>query len=294
MKSLFNHKLPIALLAVTALATAANADNERYRDRMFDVVKTTDVVYAEDVPHLSKLQDILSLASALGYSIDLTLFANETDIQTVDLTMDIFTPDDGGAKNRAAVIVAHGGAFIAGAKDDDQKSIAYCDSLAARGFVTASIQYRLGVTATGKVSIASFYPEITLAGDLTVSERDYARAVYRGVQDINAAVRFLRANATEYGIDPERIYVLGNSAGAIMAIENIYANSETDFPDYVFENENAYDIGGLNDYGEQGVDFHANGAVALWGATHNPKILGYNKTPVFLAHGSADDIVLFE
>ena len=294
MKSLFNHKLPIALLAVTALATAANADNERYRDRMFDVVKTTDVVYAEDVPHLSKLQDILSLASALGYSIDLTLFANETDIQTVDLTMDIFTPDDGGAKNRAAVIVAHGGAFIAGAKDDDQKSIAYCDSLAARGFVTASIQYRLGVTATGKVSIASFYPEITLAGDLTVSERDYARAVYRGVQDINAAVRFLRANATEYGIDPERIYVLGNSAGAIMAIENIYANSETDFPDYVFENENAYDIGGLNDYGEQGVDFHANGAVALWGATHNPKILGYNKTPVFLAHGSADDIVLFK
>ncbi|MBR6454993.1 MAG: alpha/beta hydrolase [Fibrobacter sp.] len=294
MKSLFNYKLPIALLAVTALATAANADNERYRDRMFDVVKTTDVVYAKDVPHLSKLQDILSLASALGYSIDLTLFANETDIQTVDLTMDIFTPDDGGAKNRAAVIVAHGGAFIAGAKDDDQKSIAYCDSLAARGFVTASIQYRLGVTATGKVSIASFYPEITLAGDLTVSERDYARAVYRGVQDINAAVRFLRANATEYGIDPERIYVLGNSAGAIMAIENIYANSETDFPDYVFENENAYDIGGLNDYGEQGVDFHANGAVALWGATHNPKILGYNKTPVFLAHGSADDIVLFK
>ncbi|MBR6943809.1 MAG: alpha/beta hydrolase [Fibrobacter sp.] len=295
MKSLFNYKLPIALFAVAAFATAANADNERYRDRMFDVVKTTDVVYATDVPHLSKLQDILSLASALGYSIDLTLFANETDIQTVNLTMDIFTPDDGGAKNRAAVIVAHGGAFIAGAKDDDQKSIAYCDSLAARGFVTASIQYRLGVTATGKVSPDfSAYPNITLSGDLTVSERDYARAVYRGVQDINAAVRYIRKNADDLGVDPERIYVLGNSAGAIMAIENIYANSETDFPNYVFENENAYDIGGLNQYGEQGVDFHANGAVALWGATHNPKILGYNKTPVFLAHGSADDIVLFK
>ena len=295
MKSLFNYKLPIALFAVAAFATAANADNERYRDRMFDVVKTTDVVYATDVPHLSKLQDILSLASALGYSIDLTLFANETDIQTVNLTMDIFTPDDGGAKNRAAVIVAHGGAFIAGAKDDDQKSIAYCDSLAARGFVTASIQYRLGVTATRKVSPDfSAYPNITLSGDLTVSERDYARAVYRGVQDINAAVRYIRKNADDLGVDPERIYVLGNSAGAIMAIENIYANSETDFPNYVFENENAYDIGGLNQYGEQGVDFHANGAVALWGATHNPKILGYNKTPVFLAHGSADDIVLFK
>lgn len=294
MKSLFNHKLPIALFAVTALATAANADGVRYKDRMFEVKKTKDVVYATDVPHLSTLQDILSLANQLGYSIDLKLFANENDTKTVDLTMDIFTPDDGGVKNRAAVIVAHGGAFIAGAKDDDQKSIAYCDSLAARGFVTASIEYRLGVTATGKVTLASFYPELTLAGDLTVSERDYARAVYRGVQDINAAVRYIRKHADDLGVDPERIYVLGNSAGAIMAIENIYANSETDFPDYVFENEDAYDIGNLNDYGEQGVDFHANGAVALWGATHNPKILGYNKTPVFLAHGSADDIVLFK
>ena len=141
MKSLFNHKLPIALVAVAAFATAANAECERYKNCSFDVVKTTDVVYATDVPHLSKLQDILTLASALGYSIDLKLFANEIDTKTVDLTMDIFTPDDGGVKNRAAVIVAHGGAFIAGAKDDDQKSIAYCDSLAARGFVTASIEY---------------------------------------------------------------------------------------------------------------------------------------------------------
>ena len=53
MKSLFNDKLPIALFTVTALATAANAACERYKDCSFDVKKTADVVYATDVPALS-------------------------------------------------------------------------------------------------------------------------------------------------------------------------------------------------------------------------------------------------
>ena len=36
----------------------------------------------------------------------------------------------------------------AGAKDDkDQHTVTYCDSLAARGFVTAAVEYRLGITA---------------------------------------------------------------------------------------------------------------------------------------------------
>ena len=141
--------------------------------------------------------------------------------------------------------------------------------------------------------------------DLSIEADDYARAVYRGVQDINAAVRYLRANAETYGIDPERIYVLGNSAGAILAIENIYTNSKEDFPEESYkEQKNGDDVvirpglGELNDYGVQKVDghvidAHANGAVALWGATHNPKTLRYNKTPIFLAHGKADETVYF-
>ena len=128
---------------------------------------------------------------------------------------------------------------------------------------------------------------------MTIDADNYARAVYRGVQDINAAVRYLRANATKYGIDPERIYVLGNSAGAIMSIENIYTNNKEDFPDYI-EDGVLPNLGGLNDYGVgKTLDAHANGAVALWGATHDPSTLGHNKTPIFLAHGTSDGTVLY-
>lgn len=329
MKSLFNHKLPIALLAVTALATAANAD-VRYKDRMFEVDTTKNVVYATGVPQLSARHNLMAIVQDI-FKQNISFYANETDESLVDLKMDIYSPKNDGEKKRAAVIVAHGGSFVAGAKDDtDQKSVAYCGSLAARGFVAASIGYRLGVTVQG-----DFTDPVTLANnaavfvgggmnvekaiplalfsdinsnyyDLSIEADDYARAVYRGVQDINAAVRYLRANAETYGIDPERIYVLGNSAGAILAIENIYTNSKEDFPEESYkEQKNGDDVvirpglGELNDYGVQKVDghvidAHANGAVALWGATHNPKTLRYNKTPIFLAHGDADGTVLFK
>ena len=308
MKSLFNHKLPIALFTVTALATAANAACERYKDCSFDVVKTTDVVYAENVPHLNQLHDLSTLAVSMG--ADIYFYKNENDFEYKALTMDIYSPKEDNEKKRAAVIVAHGGAFIGGAKDDtDQKSVAYCNSLAALGFVTASVEYRLGVTMSGEFNLMG----IVVMGQtatLSIDSVDFARAVYRGVQDINAAVRYLRANATKYGIDPERIYVLGNSAGAILSIENIYTNSEKDFPDYSYKVEKKEGVtirpslGGLNDYGvddnDDGVcdncdiDAHANGAVALWGATHDPITIGFNKTPLFLAHGKKDGTVKFD
>lgn len=45
------------------------------------------------------------------------------------------------------------------------------------------------------------------------------------MQDIHAAVRYMRAHAAELRIDPDKIYLLGNSAGGMMGLENIYADS---------------------------------------------------------------------
>ena len=63
---------------------------------------------------------------------------------------------------------------------------------------------------------------------------------------------------------------------------------------HLIPKKDAPDLGSLNVYGEQGVDPHANGVVALWGAVHNPNIIGENKTPVFLVHGTDDETVLFK
>ena len=276
------HKNVLAVFtAVAAFSVMSYADGVRYKDRLFAVEKAKDVSYAKDVPHLSSLH---SLSETLLEETDqyVYFYSNEKDVELKPLLMDLYTPKGDSEKKRAAVIVSHGGAMVAGAKDDtDQQTVTYCDSLAARGFVAVSIEYRMGVTLEGSGLTYS------------IDSVDFARSVYRGVQDINAAVRYIRKNADNLGVDPNRIYLVGNSAGAILSLENVYTSKESDFPTYI-QKKDAPDLGSLNVYGEQGVDSHANGVVALWGAVHNPNIIGENKTPVFLVHGTDDETVLFK
>lgn len=83
---------------------------------------------------------------------------------------------------RPAIVVVHGGGWLNG---DRSKFRALSLQLAARGYVTAAIDYRLGHEA--------HFPA--------------------GIHDCNAAVQYLRLNADKYAIDPDRIGAVGGSAG---------------------------------------------------------------------------------
>ncbi|HLJ54333.1 MAG TPA: alpha/beta hydrolase [Chthonomonadaceae bacterium] len=85
-----------------------------------------------------------------------------------------------------AVLCIHGGGFRAGTRDGYDGLIR---KLADRGYVAATITYRL----------APKYP--------------FPAAIY----DVKAGVRWLRANAARYHIDPDRIGVTGGSAGGHLA-----------------------------------------------------------------------------
>ncbi len=98
------------------------------------------------------------------------------------LVADIFVPNDKPGP-RPTLVIVHGGAWI---KGDKTKFRTLAQTLASRGYVTAAIEYRLGRDAK--------FPA--------------------GIQDCNAAVRFLRANADKYHVDPKRIGAVGGSAGA--------------------------------------------------------------------------------
>ena len=271
----------IALFLACAVAFAGAA--ERYKDRMFDVEVKKNVTYASKVKHLKTLNSISTAIityAMLNDGMPVYLFDNETDLTEVDLKMDIYKPKNDTEKKRPVVLVMHGGAFAAGAKDDtDQHTVTYCDSLAARGYVTAAVQYRLGITAVIKDKA------------LTIDSLDFSRTVYRGIQDVRAAVRYIRANADDLGIDPGRVYLIGNSAGAILSLENIYMDKDSEIPPAA---KRTPDLGGLDAYGVQGYGSQANAVAALWGAVHDPKIIEDVKKPVLLVHGKADSTVVFK
>ncbi len=97
------------------------------------------------------------------------------------LEMDVYRPQ-GTWGQLPAVVCIHGGGWAKGNRANHGK---VAQALAARGFVAATISYRLS------------------------GEAPFPAAIH----DCKAAVRFLRANAKEYGIDTDHIGAIGLSAG---------------------------------------------------------------------------------
>jgi acetyl esterase/lipase len=85
-----------------------------------------------------------------------------------------------------AILCIHGGGFRAGTREGYDK---LCLTLAQNGYVAATVTYRLS-------------PKYQFPA---------------AVQDCKAAVRWLRANAVKYNLDPARIGVMGGSAGGHLA-----------------------------------------------------------------------------
>jgi acetyl esterase/lipase len=112
------------------------------------------------------------------------------------LKMDVHFPPASDARARRPVMLwIHGGAFLGGDKKDDQQMF---NTLVARGYVVASVNYRM-VTAGGIAALESIKPAIVAA------------------EDARAAIRYLRMKADEWRLDADRFVVGGDSAGGITA-----------------------------------------------------------------------------
>lgn len=99
-----------------------------------------------------------------------------------DTTLDVFTPE-AGDEPLPTVVWIHGGAWISGYKEDVRP---YVRMIAAEGYTTVALNYTVA------------------------PERTYPTAVTQ----LNEALAFLVAQAAEYRIDPSRIVIAGDSAGA--------------------------------------------------------------------------------
>lgn len=160
------------------------------------------------------------------------------------LTLDLYRPP--GTTDRAprpALVLAFGGAFHRGSKENDAFEVGgyrntaiaqYCEAFARRGYVCASVGYRL-VTEDPDPEPSG---AVARPADIPRSRVDQVReqlglppatseTLWRGVEaaanDLAAAFLFLRADARAHGIDPARMAVGGWSAGARTALNAAFA-----------------------------------------------------------------------
>lgn len=167
---------------------------------------------------------------------------------TVELRLDVYEPVGDAVRERPLIVFVHGGGFSGGDKQSGE-IVDQARTFARSGYVTASISYRLtpgGCSAAGPTA-------------------ECVTAIIHALDDAQAAVGFLRANADDYGIDAERIAIAGTSAGAITAANVAFSNDE-------------------------GPGSAVRAAVSLSGASllTTP---GPGDAPLLLLHGTADVVV---
>jgi acetyl esterase/lipase len=124
----------------------------------------------------------------LNPRIDLLARPTNTDVQIGNLasqTVDIYTPPKG--KHGGTLVWLHGGGWNGGTKDEISPVALWL--LGHKGWTVISVNYRT-------TDIAPFPAAL---------------------EDTKIAVRWAKANAAEYGLDPDRVFTMGWSAGGHLA-----------------------------------------------------------------------------
>jgi acetyl esterase/lipase len=109
-----------------------------------------------------------------------------------EMKLDVAVPADD--RLHPAIIFLHGGAWITGDRSRFREEI---ELAARRGYVGATVSYHLAKTGPGDPSVDGFPLPL---------------------QDVKAAIRYLRANAKDLHVDPKRIGIAGESAGGHLAL----------------------------------------------------------------------------
>jgi pectinesterase len=182
MKPFFQNVLWV-ILFVSFYAKAQQTAIKIPKDTSF-TVKNEFKKYRKNFPNIKSAKDSLPGNVNERRNLVYTTLKN-TPFGDRDLHLDVFSPKKKG--KYPALIMVHGGGWKAG---DKMLQVPLAQKLAAKGIVTICVEYQL------------------------LQEAKYPAALY----NIKSAVRWTRANADKFGIDPDKIAISGCSAGGQLAL----------------------------------------------------------------------------
>lgn len=202
--------------------------------------------------------------------------------------LDIYLPPPAFARPLPAVLLIHGGGWRIGDKADGrERNIGL--TLAAHGYAVFSINYLLN---TGEPDPAT--------GELRLSRLAWPQNLY----DCKSALRFIRAEAARYGVDPTRIAAMGGSAGGHLSMLLGATSHREEFNRHGSHTGQRNDVACiLNFYGDY--DIRGRKVSPFEGATlaetaaneiaASPVVhFDDSLPPMFITHGTADTIIPVE
>ncbi|HEY7351341.1 MAG TPA: alpha/beta hydrolase, partial [Terriglobales bacterium] len=122
----------------------------------------------------------------------------------------VFKPTGSGTKNDSGAVICPGGGFMA--LSINSEGIDVAKWLAARGMTTFVLKYRLA--HTGEDATQEF---TELFSDHTKLMQTIGPVIPMSIADGEAAMVYVKKHAAEWGLSPERIGVIGFSAGGSVA-----------------------------------------------------------------------------
>jgi acetyl esterase/lipase len=131
-------------------------------------------------------------------------------VEGLPLHVDLFLPEGAATENkRPAIAFFHGGGWAFGEPSAFYET---CRRYARMGYVTASFQYRLSINEDGSYP----HPEITPV---------------ECTKDARSALRWMKKNSDEMGVDPEKIIVSGHSVGGQLSLATALCDSVNESTD---------------------------------------------------------------
>jgi acetyl esterase/lipase len=193
------------------------------------------------------------------------------------LLLDVYEPGDQGSANRPAVVLIHGGGWMA----FDKSTMRGMGNFLARcGFVAFAVDYRL----------------MQRNENLWPAQLD----------DVQRAVRWIRANSAKYSVDSERVGAFGHSAGAqlaaLLGMEDTRDNSDAQLAKYSSKVEAVVEVSGPSDFTTNHDPDGDAFLSAFFGGdyAHRPDIwrdaspvfhVSRNNAPFLIVHGTHDEDV---
>ncbi len=242
---------------------------KRYQEECFNVKIVKDVEYGKaqgfwtSYPTTDEANYLKVLSDGIGSSFKK---------KELSLRMDVYLPQEDTLTKRPLLIMIHGGAFYIGDKAS-QAFQKWCTHFASLGYVTVSLNYRLG---------------------FRLSKQSIERTGYNAVQDAHAATRYLVSHRNDYGIDTSLIFVGGSSAGGITSLNLAFMRNNTR-PKSSYGKLFTDDLGNLESSGNKiKANFRIKAVANMWGAVNDLKQIENSRTSIISFHGDADQIVPYD